>query len=143
MAAEPWVVPAPDVSTFGKRLAYVRWYQGLSREAFVRQLDLDVTQGSLANWENEKACDTKAEVAAAIEREWPDFPAIWVLYGRGLLGGGPDPAPKATTRKNVRSNTPKVKDTPSYRAPYVTMGKCAGSSLSDLTVDAHAEPSAA
>lgn len=45
--------------------------------------------------------------------------------------------------EDLRSGAPKVRHTPSYRAPYVTMGKCAGSSLSDLTVDAHAEPSAA
>lgn len=92
MAAEPLAVPAPDVSTFGRRLAYIRWFHRLSREAFIKRLDLDVTQGSLANWENDKPCDSKAEVAAAIEREWPEFPVLFTLYGRGTFGNpGPDP----------------------------------------------------
>lgn len=103
MAAESWAVPAPDLSTFGKRLGYVRWLKGMSREAFLKRLDIDVTDASLGNWEKDKACDHKAEVALAIEREWPEFPVRWVLTGEAGLGpNGPTPG-RTTPAKVTRS----------------------------------------
>jgi len=75
----------------------------------IKRLDLDITQGSWANWERGKPCDSKAEVAAAIEREFPEFPALFTLYGRAELvsssphphGGGAQPtAPKVAAQRS-------------------------------------------
>lgn len=87
-------------------------------------------------------------IAWGIQPEALDVPPSLVAYFNSAISGTPtdpaatDIAPKqAKRRKNPRHAGSNVSDTPSYRAPYVTMGKCA--STSDTTADALATSTAA
>lgn len=110
MSAMPAVtVPLPDVSTFGKRLAYIRWYYGLSRSQFLSQTGVAATEGSLRNWEEGKPCTQRDEIAFAIEAHFSEFPAEWTLRGRGSFGPGPTSPTDPSRRGKDEPTVPYVR----------------------------------
>lgn len=99
------LVPLPDVSTFGKRLTYIRFRVGnLSRDQFLAEINIDASGGSLRNWEQDERCTRKDELAEAIERRWPEFPFDWILRGHGEFATPPPAGQKspASTQRNRR-----------------------------------------